>query len=102
MTYGDCRLDDETRGFLEKNIDKFFKGNVLPHVEWLEVEHPISSMHDLALGYFVGTLTTLMTALTAISKQTDKEFKEDQKAIRTMVRRRLPEILEKIGIELNR
>ena len=54
--------------------------------------------------FMSGSLTTLIETLTVMRKRktTKKEDKADEKEIREMIKRRVPEILEKINRQLGR
>jgi hypothetical protein len=99
---GDCSLDKVTRGYIESKMDELLqKSASLPSIEWVKDEVSISSLRDLALGNDIGHLTALAT--TTIRLATGHRFSmEDYKTIREMVKRRLPEIVEKIERELGR
>ena len=89
------------RGIIESKLDFILKGNIVEDVEWFQQEMPISSLGDLALGCVFGALNAYSIGI--LSFMTNKSVsKKDAKEIETMVKRRLPEISEKISKELNR
>lgn len=92
-------MDEEVRGFIEKAMDKMMQYEFINTVKWVEQEVPIKSLKDLTLGYIIGGAITLASTLSAIGEwrtMTD----EDKIEIYAMVKRRLPEIMEKITREL--
>ena len=108
------RLRRKTRGLIESLLDEALReeAEILPAIEWVREEIPIPSVRDFALGYTVGALKTLGEAIHALPPtidlkdfswrtRTEKERKFDA-IINTILRRRLPEILEKINRELGR
>ena len=97
-------MEDETRGFIESTVDEILGEEVVPEIEWIREEIPISSFRDILLGYLIGLLSatsTLFAYLRPKRISREKEEKIDE-TIRTMIKRRLPEIVEKINKELNR
>lgn len=98
-------LDDKTRGFIESIMDETLQGEALVDIDWVEEEVPISSLRDLALGHVIGVLDSIgWAAITFFPPHelSAAEKKEGQEIIRALVRRRLPEIIEKIERELHR
>ena len=94
-------MDKKTRGYLESVMDEIIQEEVFPSVEWVQQEMPISSVRDLTLGYVIGLLETL--AIVSVRIRTRAVLsKEDNRIIKTMLKRRLPEIIEKIERERNR
>lgn len=91
-------MDKKTRGFIEKTIDDITKIDFVEEgLSWILEDVPIYSVKDLALGWAVGAIHTF--ALTEIGRTIRDE---EENEIRNMIRRRLPEILDKINRELNR
>jgi len=89
------------RGIIESKLDFLLKGDIVEDVEWFQQEMPISSLGDLALGYVFGMLSAYSIGI--LGFLTNKSVsKKDAEEIETMVKRRLPEIMEKINRELNR
>lgn len=82
-------------------IDDVLRANILPSIDWVRNIPPIASLQDLAFGYAIGTLER-MASDTVIVKSRGKITEEDDNEIRTMLRRRLPDIMEKINRELSR
>lgn len=95
-------MDDATRGFVESMIDRAMMADILPDVEWIGQQIPISSLRDLALGYFAGLSDAYSHAISTLDRNGIIPSEEDKQTIRGMIRRRLPEIVEKIERELNR
>ena len=99
---GDCSLDIRTRGFLELVMDEYFRRVeiIKEEIEWVQREMPISSFEDVMRGYIIGGLHTV--ALTTILRLGKQFSDEDNKEIKEMLKRRLPEIIDKINRELGR
>ena len=97
-------MDDATRGYIEQSIDYILAGEVLRDVEWIRHEIPISSMPDLLIGFIVGSIDTFASGICVMAKRpyTKKQKEKDDKEIEALVKRRLPEIVEKIERELHR
>ena len=94
-------MDKITRGFIESYWDKVLRTASLPSIGWVREEVPISSLRDLALGHDLGMLAAF--AVSTLSMFTPRGCsEEDFRAIREMLKRRLPEIVEKIERELGR
>lgn len=94
-------MDENTRGFIEKTIDEVVAGITLEDVEWIEHEMPIKSLRDLAIGLTVGIIHATSVVIASIKKRGGFE-KEEKEEIRTIIKRRLPEIVKKIEKEVNR
>lgn len=94
-------MDMKTRGAIETAWDTYLKAEIIPEINWVEKEIPISSLKELMLGYVLGQMEAL--AIEAIRLLTRKmSSKEDDYAVESMLKRRLPEIMEKIERELGR
>jgi hypothetical protein len=92
---------DSTRGAIETALDKIFGEEILPYVQWVKGEVPIKSLRDVALGYVIGTAAGIAFGFIAIAEQrpiTD----EDRDDTETIIRRRLPEVIKKVEVELNK
>ena len=94
-------MDEETRGVIEKMMDESFRNEILPDIEWLRNELPVSSLRDLALGHVVGHTQAISSALVG-TRQGGKFTPKDIEEIKAMIKRRLPEVMEKIERELGR
>lgn len=94
-------MDDVTRGYIESVMDDILKEDVLKDIEWTEKEIPISSMKDLVIGYLCGILDAF-AVLTASTRARKGVTENDMNEIRGMVKRRLPEIVQKVERELHR
>ena len=93
-------MNEATRGYIESVIDEIMEHELLSSVDWVADEIPISSLRDLLLGYAIGSLDAALIGI--VSQRTrSKVSDEDMEAIMTILKRRLPEIIEKINIELN-
>jgi len=98
-------LDEKTRGFIESAMDKMMKEEIVGDVGWVPEEIPISSLAELALEYTIGIFRAAAWAVVQlVSPRSLSEATEEQeeKVIRAMIKRRLPEIVKKINMELNR
>lgn len=93
-------MDKTFRGYIESEIDRMVREEIVKDVKWVQEEIPISSLRDLALGYMIGLLRGVVVLSGA--RATDKEYKELDKTAHAIIKRRLPEIIEKIERELNR
>lgn len=94
-------MDERARGFIEKMIDDMVeKGDLVGVLGWIEEETPISSFRDLALGYMIGGVMAIAPALVFLwgERFTD----EDKLEMREIIRRRLPEFIQRIERELGR
>ena len=89
------------RGYIESRLDKYIKAEMVSDVEWVRQEIPVSSTRDLALGYAIGTLYMTSATTAMIGSKDSKLLDEDDEIIITMIKRRLPEIIERIERELN-
>lgn len=90
------------RGYVESAIDDMIqKVEIVSGIEWVQGEIPISSLRDLALGYVIAMWETFIVS-TILLRTEKKCSNEDMTIIRGIVRRRLPEIVEKIEKELHR
>jgi hypothetical protein len=94
-------LDKETRGYIEGVLDGFLQTKMVTDIEWIQNEIPISSLRDLAVGHAV-TLMTAFAINIIMLKTREKPSKDDQEAIRIMVKRRLPELVGNIERDLGR
>ena len=94
-------MDEKMRGYIESTLDNFLQTEIVSDVEWIQNEIPISSLRDLALGHIVALLHTFASN-TILFRTYQKPSKEDEDAIRIMVKRRLPDLVEKINRELGR
>ena len=95
------------RGFLESILDDALQEKeeegFVAGIEWVQQEIPISSLRELVLGYVIGALEAICYAVATVRKRlSKKEEKEAEETIRTMIKRRLPEIMEIIESELGR
>lgn len=66
-------MDDATRGFIESVIDDAVKAEIVQDVQWVRDEIPISSMRDLALGYFVGMAESFSSGVAILKNSERKE-----------------------------
>ena len=98
---GEWELLDSTRGAIESALDKIFGEQIVSYVQWVKGEVPLKSMRDLALGYVIGTAMGLAVGFIVIAEQRPI-VDADRTDIETIIRRRLPEIIKKVEIELNR
>lgn len=102
----DC-MKESTRGYIEMSIDemiedeKFIK-DLMDDVAFFKEDIPITSLKDLALGYTFGVFLSFSAAILQIREGSSGKVKADEKETRTMIRRRLPEILKALECELNK
>jgi len=94
------RLNEKTRGYIESMMDGAFDKAMTTSIEWVKSELPVSSFRDLVLGHVIGFTEAMCFAMTTVAEQSAEE--EDKEIIRTMIRRRIPEIVQQIERELNR
>lgn len=94
-------LDEQTRALIESQIDGSMKEPIRPEIEWASKELSISSLRDFALGYLIGVTGVLAMSIAAARSKPEDKFEDTNKAIQEIVKRRLPEIVEKINRELS-
>ncbi len=97
-------MDQTTRGFLESMVDDFLKENVtyLQDVGWVQEQIHVSSAHDLLLGFLVGNLYIMLVSVLGLRKGSRRLTSEEHEVLRSILRRRLPEIADKATREINR
>ena len=86
-------------------MDKMIKEEIVGDVGWVPEEIPISSLAELALGYTIGMLRAGAWAVVQLASPrglSEAREEQEEKVIRAMIKRRLPEIMKKINKELNR
>lgn len=94
-------MDKTMRGYIESAIDELIEETqIIPSIDWVQQEIPISSFRDVVTGYAIGTLETM--AVACIRIRTGKLSEEEKTTIRGMLKRRLPEIMQKIERELGK
>lgn len=82
-------------------MDDTIQGELSRDITWVHQEMPVSSIRDLILGHVIGMLYSqarITVTLQTRSKVTD----EDDETIKIMLKRRLPEIIQKINKSLGR
>jgi hypothetical protein len=95
-------LDDTLRGMIEKNIDDMMADlQVTKDVEWIHSEMPVLSLKDFLIGYMVGALKAISVIYSTRIKKPGDSFAETEKEIMKIIKRRLPEIVEKANRELD-
>lgn len=127
-------MDEETRGLVESGLDYAIKNlDVERSVSWIDrwvdKEHPISSIQDLALGYVLGYLSRYAQDVVCDQikwKETEERYekimgkklqadpnqqveaprviklsKKDLAEIRGMLKRRIGEIIEAVNEAMN-
>ena len=100
---GGKTMDDKMRGVLEKIIDESLEEGILQHIKWLQDAIPISSLMDVAVGYAIGNIATLANVVCQLltsGKYTPAKEEGDSVETREILKRRLPEILERINREI--
>jgi len=94
-------LDSRIRGALEQAIDNLLEKDIIVNVQWIGEEIAVKSISDVAIGYVDGIIAAVAASVfTALKDRRPTD--EDAKEVRSIVRRRLPEIIRKIHRELNR
>ncbi len=95
-------MDKKTRGYIELAInDVVLKVDLVAVLKWVQRDTSVSSFRDLALGYMIGGAMSLAHTYIVLSKRraiTDK----DKIEVRELIRKRLPDFLEKVEREMNR
>lgn len=94
-------MDDATRGFIENSVDNLLNREILQRIEWIQRETPISSLRDVALGYIVLSIEALAEGAVMMNHPEYRISEKDKEDIRSIIKRRLPDIFEKIERELN-
>lgn len=85
------------RGYIEETIDEIIeKEAIFTNIEWVRQEIPVASFRDLALGYIIGGIMSTAVLMISIGERRPISDGEKQE-IRTMVKGRLSEILERIN-----
>ena len=95
-------MDEVTRGYIEKIIDGILERPWLQDVSWIREEIPLKSFDELLLGYVLGSCDTVMSFLAGIKSPNLALSTEEKTEIKRILRRRLPEIRERITTELSR
>jgi hypothetical protein len=93
-------LDDETRGFIEKVIDGALETDLLGAVDWIRKEIPISSVKDLTFGFHVGLMYGNGIGFISLASHGHTQ-PEDLDYLEAMIKRRFPELLEKIKQQMD-
>jgi len=93
-------LNDETRGYVESGIDNLLNVEIIESTRWLAAEFPHKNLKDLAIGYVVGALLLKGQAMVLIHQGNITD--EDISQILAIIKRRFPEIIEKIERELGK
>lgn len=92
---------DDARKFVEGQIDKFIKGDILSHIQWVAYAYPLSDLRDVALGYVVGLIFGKYEGhclLTEISEGSRLQIRDTDVVMRVF-KEKLPEIIDKIEKE---
>lgn len=93
-------MEKEKRKEVKDFLDNYLKGDIIPRITWISRVAPLSDMRDIALGYIVGEALAKIhaTGLLVGPYPTDEVMSE----IIGMLKQRLPKIVEKIEMELNK
>jgi len=95
-------LDKKTKRYIDLTInDLILKGDLVGVLEWIQRETSISSFGDLALGYMIGGATSIAHSYIVLSEKraiTDK----DKIEVGKLLRKRLPDFLERVEREKNK
>lgn len=95
-------MDDNTRGLIEKEIDRLMKDEWdLDKYKWIPETIPIKSFHEVALGILVGKTLRFARQVILIISEAEPTV-EDEKEIRGIFKRRIPEFMKRITLELSR
>lgn len=81
-------------------MDELLEQEIFSDVEWISQEIPISSSKELAIGYMVGILRSVGITLSGTSKS--GTYEEYDETVWSIIKRRLPEIVDKINKELQK
>ena len=93
-------MDDETRGFIEKVIDGALETDLLGAVDWIRKEIPLSSVKDLTFGFQVGLIYGNCMGFISLASH-GHTTAEDLLSLEAMLKRRFPELLEKIKKQMD-
>lgn len=93
-------MEKEERKKVENFLDNYLKEDIIPRVTWILRAAPFSDIRDIALGYTVGEALAKIhaTGLLVGPYPTDEVMSE----IIGILKQRLPKLVEKIEIELNK
>jgi hypothetical protein len=98
---GDKMINEHIRGSIESMLDDMIREpTIIPDIRWVEESIPVSSIGEVALGYAIGSLEATAIAMARLLGAKKGESKEYIKTINAIIRRRLPELAEKINREL--
>ena len=99
--YGDCSLDEKTRGFIEKALDEYEEKVFHEDFAWITELVPISTLKDYILGYIIGRMLSVAFAVYFAATKIllifpKKITDEDRITIGLIVGRRALEVYDKI------
>jgi hypothetical protein len=96
-------LDDATRGYVESQVDRYLAGrDWFGDISWIRNDIPLESFGELLLGYLLGSLDVMTRVIIGIKSQGFSISNEDSMEIKRMLKRRVPEIRERIAREIGR
>lgn len=95
-------MDKKTRGYIELAInDVVLKGDLVAVLKWVTRDTSVSSFRDLTLGYMIGGAMSIAYTYIVLSKKRAITEK-DKIEVRKLIRKRLPDFLERVKKEMNR
>ena len=94
-------MDETTRGIIESQIDTMLNNQIIPEIAWIQNEMPVSSLKDFAIGYVMGAIKAAAISFAAMRAKPTDTLAEAENAIMKIIRRRLPEIVERVNKELD-
>lgn len=101
-------MDKRTRGRIEKDLDKFLKSeeSITKNTVWLlDALQIVRAPEEIILGYLFGALMSGYSRAVSYEKikrnrKSTDMAEEERDEIRDMLRRRIPDFLERINREL--
>lgn len=95
-------MDEKMRGFIEKSIDYVLMHDITPDVEFVRDVIPLKSFEDTVFGYELGVLKNQIYFILMMSSGLKVIPAEEKSQVDEILKRRVPEIREKILRELGR
>jgi len=93
-------LKKETRGTIEKTLDRVAFGFEDKYIEAIQEITTIGNKEEFLLGYILGYLRKLSEVIVLLEEE--KITKTDEKEISKIILTRIPEIRKKLGQYLNK
>jgi hypothetical protein len=93
-------LKKDERKEVERFLDDYLDGDILPRIGWILAKAPLSDIRDVALGYVIGEALAKIHAIGILTGPypSDKVMSE----VIEMLKLRIPKILEKVERETER